>query len=140
MKKLIPIAAVCDKCGAYAPVIGEKEGWKVFDTSKPCACGGRFGVQMSDEEPKTDAEVDAYLRAEGVDPDVVARNGRVFVETVSECVALRARVKELEAKIARLTTVDDAMVERAYLAFDTGIGSISQRIRAAIEAALEVKP
>lgn len=43
--------------------------------------------------PETDAEVDAYLRAEGLDPDKIAADGRAFAarklqELLAKCPAL----------------------------------------------------
>ena len=39
-----------------------------------------FEHLLYDHEPETDEEVDAFLRSEGVDPEVIAANGRAFVE------------------------------------------------------------
>lgn len=44
MNKQIKMKIICEKCGKEAPIDTEKsnENWKVYLTSKPCECGGKF--------------------------------------------------------------------------------------------------
>jgi hypothetical protein len=44
----VEIKEVCDKCGKEAPVDKTKsnENWTVYETSKPCECGGRYKIKF----------------------------------------------------------------------------------------------
>ena len=33
---------VCKKCGKPAPIRVSTQNWTVYDTSKPCECGGSY--------------------------------------------------------------------------------------------------
>jgi len=42
------IKMVCSKCGKQPPINKDKsnKNWTVYDTSKPCACGGKWKVKL----------------------------------------------------------------------------------------------
>lgn len=137
------IRVVCHKCGA----VGQRDpdassaSWAVY---KSCPCGGHLQAEIVAPEPKTDTEVDAYLRSEGLDPVAIGKQGTVFVKTVQELVLLRAENSALRAENVELSnklaykptddqmaeqdhelsalrarlTIDDVMVERAARAYN----------------------
>ena len=92
------VKIVCDTCGKPAPLMDDNGKWARYDTSRPCACGGRFGARVNlDAEPNTDAEVNAYLRADGADPDKIGREGREFVgRKMEEAMRLATRKAGME--------------------------------------------
>ncbi len=106
---------VCDKCGAAGvpDTAASSQNWAVYKT---CACGGRLQARLVLPEPKMDEEVEAYLRAEELDPVAIGKQGVVFAKTVLELVRLRAEVKRLRAENAVLRerlTITPEKVEAA---------------------------
>lgn len=92
---------VCDKCGAAGvpDTTASSQNWAVYKT---CACGGRLQARPVLPEPKMDEEVEAYLRAEELDPVAIGKQGAVFAKTVLELIRLRAEIERLRAYNAQL--------------------------------------
>ena len=55
------------------------------------------------QEPKTSAEVSAFLQSEGLDPDGIAIRGKVFVKTVIRMMAAEKTVDELKTRLAKIS-------------------------------------
>ena len=43
------LTTVCNKCGKEAPINNEmsNKNWIVYDTSKPCECGGQWKIKLN---------------------------------------------------------------------------------------------
>lgn len=51
---MIKIKEICNKCGKEAPVDKAKsnKNWTVYDTSKPCECGGEWKLDIQQSPHK----------------------------------------------------------------------------------------
>lgn len=56
---------------------------------------GALNYLLYDHEPETQEEIDAFLRAEGLDPEVIAERGRLFVQKRIEDERLKAEIERL---------------------------------------------
>lgn len=82
---------------------------------------------LYDHEPETPEEVAAFLRSEGLDPDAIASQGRLWA-------SLLLRLKRLEM---RLETLEGGVEACARLAIRTSETVRSERLKADLDDAAE---